>query len=209
MRPSSSDVSLPIDIERRIAFRPLKSHAVSMAKDAFVQCRVSSETKAKLRALASEEHITESAILNRVLERGLFGPEERPSDFARPLLKRRSKRLYIRLSVSDRDLLQLRADARCMAEATYVSLLLHSHLESKLPLPKAELAALHCAIAELSAIGRNLWQLIRMAHAGAQVPVYSTENARSMLEVCSALRQHIKDLLEANAASWGQGGTHE
>jgi hypothetical protein len=119
--------------------------------------------------------------------------------------KRRGERLYIRLSKPDRDLLQARAEGRGMPEATYASLLLRAHLQSQTPLPKAELAALLASIAELSAVGRSLWQLIRLAHAGGQPQTFTTENALKMLEVCKAIRDRTKALLDANAASWSQG----
>jgi hypothetical protein len=64
---------------------------------------------------------------------------------------------------------------------------------------------LHFSIAELSAIGRNLWHLIRLTRAGGEVPTYATESAEQTLRACTGLRNHINALLEANAASWGQG----
>ena len=198
-------VSALIGHYRRIGFRPLKPDDVSMAKRIFVQCQVSSETKSRIRAFAAEQHLSESAILKRMLERGFFSPEERVAESIQRPIERRSHRLYIRLSKPDRDLLQARAEARAMPEATYASLLLHSNLQSQVPLPKAELAALHASIAELSSVGRNLWQLIRLAQASSQPPAYTADNAVQMLQVCKALRDHTKALIKANAASWGQG----
>ena len=40
----------------------------AMAADAFIQCRVTSETKALIHALADRERITESALVRQVLE---------------------------------------------------------------------------------------------------------------------------------------------
>lgn len=179
-----------------------------MAKRIFVQCQVSSETKARLRAFAAEQNLSEAAVLKHMLERGFFTPEELAEEVIRRPKECRAERLYIRLSKQDRDLLQARAEGRFMPEATYASLLLRANLRSQVPLPKAELAALHASIAELSAVGRNLWQLIRLSHATGQVPTFTTENAKTMLQVCAALRDHIKGLLEANAASWRQGASN-
>src|SRR5437762_1312576 len=123
-----------------------------MATDAFVQCRVSGETKARLRALATEHQLTESALLKRLLDHLLFRPSERVASASEQSEAPRGERLYVRLSEADRQLLQARADGRFMAEATYASLLLRAHLRGSTPLPKLELAALNRSVAELSAV---------------------------------------------------------
>ena len=40
----------------------------AMAADAFIQCRVTSETKALIQVLADRERITESALVRQLLE---------------------------------------------------------------------------------------------------------------------------------------------
>ncbi len=39
-----------------------------MAADAFIQCRVTSETKALIRALADQQQVTKSALVKRLLD---------------------------------------------------------------------------------------------------------------------------------------------
>ncbi|MGO8829679.1 MAG: hypothetical protein ACLQT5_10565 [Steroidobacteraceae bacterium] len=121
--------------------------------DQIIAVRVSSETKARLRALAERQQLNESAFLRRLVELVLLKAglspiiTETPSG-ARPL---RTARLMIRLGADDQLLLPERAAARGMPPATYVSVLTRAHLRSLAPLPKEELLALKRALAELEA----------------------------------------------------------
>jgi predicted DNA binding CopG/RHH family protein len=131
-----------------------------MAADAFIHCRVTSDQKALVRRLAEREGINESTLVKQLLEvvlrtSALAGmpPASAPDKI------NRDARLYIRLAPEDRILLKDRATARGMASATYVSLLVRSHLRDIAPLPKAEYLALKESIVELAAIGRDLNQI--------------------------------------------------
>ena len=177
-----------------------------MAADAFIQCRVTSETKALIQALAGREQITESTLVRQLLETVLrttaggatsaAGSHERVT---------RDARLSVRLAPDDRALLTERAAARDMAVATYVSVLVRSHLHGLAPLPKAELLALKRSIAELSAIGRNLNQIARVANHGGVTAAIGRGEVSGMLKVAGALRDHVKALLRANEHSWRTG----
>jgi hypothetical protein len=92
-----------------------------------------------------------------------------------------------------------------MASATYVSVLVRSHLRTLAPLPKEELVALKRAVSELGAVARNLNQIARAANQGARVGGGGNEAFRAMLKICEALRDHTKSLIKANAASWSAG----
>ncbi len=92
----------------------------------------------------------------------------------------RDARITIRLRAEDQVLLNTRAAARGMPAATYVSVLTRAHLRKLAPLPKEELLALKRSLSELGRIGR-------------------------LLRVCEGLRDHVKDLLRVNLASWRQG----
>ncbi|TLY99475.1 MAG: MobC family plasmid mobilization relaxosome protein [Gammaproteobacteria bacterium] len=113
--------------------------------------------------------------------------------------------LYVRLRREDRLLLHERAAARGMASATYVSVLVRSHLRSLAPLPNDELIALKQAVSELGAVGRNLNQVARAANSGARVGGVGHDEFRAILKICEALRDHAKSLIKANAASWACG----
>lgn len=176
-----------------------------MAAEAFIQCRVSQATKAALRAAAERQQLTESALLKRMLDLVLQtagaavasdAPDERPV---------RHARLYVRLTRGDRQLLQARAAARCLAPATYASILLRAHLRALTPLPEAELRAIRQATRELAVIGRNLNQIAHAIHQGRSSVGVSRENLLSLLRACEALLDHVRAYVSTNLASWGSG----
>jgi hypothetical protein len=68
------------------------------------------------------------------------------------------------------------------------------------------LMALKRAIAELSAIGRNLNQIARVANQGGQTASIGRNEVMAMLKVAEALRDHVKALLKALVA--GQTPPH-
>jgi hypothetical protein len=177
-----------------------------MAGPPFVAARVTPEMKTLLRVLAEREQITESALVRQILEVTL----RRSAAEGLPKLEAlekvsRDARLSVRLAPEDRILLSGRATARGMPSATYVSVLVRSHLRNLTPLPKEELSALKRSVAELGAIGRNLNQIARAANQGRKPSGPGREDLRSMLKVAEALRNHVKALLRANQNSWEQG----
>lgn len=114
-------------------------------------------------------------------------------------------RICIRVRHGDRLILRERAETRGMPAATYIAALVRAHLRALAPLPGEEVAALKRSIAELSAIGRNLNQIARVAHQTGRVTGPNRDDLRSMLKVCEAMREHIKDLVRANRATWESG----
>jgi predicted DNA-binding protein len=177
-----------------------------MAAPPFVAARVTPEMKTLLRVLAGREQITESALVRELLETMLrrSAAEGFPKLGSQEKLSR-DARLTVRLAPEDRVLLSGRATARGMPSATYVSVLVRSHLRNLAPLPKEELSALKRSVAELGAIGRNLNQIARAANQGGKPSGPGREDLRSMLKVAEALRDHVKALLRANQNSWEQG----
>jgi predicted DNA binding CopG/RHH family protein len=177
-----------------------------MAKDAFIACRVTPETKARVRALAARDGIGESTLIKQLLDvvlrtsslDGLPPPAapERAGD---------CERLNVRLAPEIGRLLRERARARAMPSATYASSVLRSHLLGAAPLPKAEYLALTHATAELSAIGRNLNQIARAINQGGRPMLPGREEVGAMVKVATALREHIRALLDANSRSWEAG----
>jgi hypothetical protein len=177
-----------------------------MVASHFIAARVSSETKARLRALAEQRQVSESALLKRLLALTLDGAAElklgSPGGVRRVA---RAARLYLRLQPDDQLLLAERAAARGMAAATYVSVLVRAHLRHLTPLPKDELLAFRRSIAELGAIGRNLNQIARTAQRGGSASGPRREDVVAMLRICTGLRDHFKATLLANLRSWQVG----
>ena len=177
-----------------------------MAAPPFVAARVTPEMKTLLRVLAEREQITESALVRQLLEVMLRRSAAEGFPKLEALEKvSRDVRLSVRLAPEDRILLSGRATARGMPAATYVSVLVRSHLRNLTPLPKDELSALKRSVAELGAIGRNLNQIARAANQGVKPSGPGREDLRSMLKVAEALRDRVKALLRANEKSWEQG----
>jgi predicted DNA binding CopG/RHH family protein len=177
-----------------------------MTDHALIACRVTSETKARVRALAARDGITESTLIKQLLDvvlrsSGLDGG----STLAPPDKVNRQARLYVRMEPQDWLLLKERSNARGMASATYVSLLLRSHLRGGAPLPKAEYVALMQSIEGLAAVGRNLNQIARALNQAGRPAVPGRQEVAAMVKIAEALRDHFKALLTANARSWEEG----
>ena len=177
-----------------------------MAADAVVRCRVSSETKLLLQKIAAHDQVTESALVRPLLETLV-----RTSATEWSAIRRsdetglRAERLSIRLLPNDRLLLRERANSRGMPSATYVAVLVRSHLRKLTPLPAEELDALKRSIAELGAVGRNLNQIARALNAGGRWDGPGRQHLEAMLKIAVALRDHIRALLKANETSWERG----
>ena len=172
--------------------------------DQFIAARVSSETKAALRAAAERQHLSESALVKRMIE--LMLHTAAPSEVAAATSSERPTRLarlYVRLTSGDWALLRERAAARCVAPATYASTVIGAHLRRAIPpLAKVELQALRQSVAQLRAIGNNLNQIAKASHSGGEIGAPSREDLFAILKVCEAFRDHIRRVIQANVTSW-------
>lgn len=177
-----------------------------------IAARVTPETKLRLRALAEQHHITESALLKRLIDLALLqttgvadGQSPQPVE---PVS--RNARVFVRLRPDDHVLLRERAASRGMASATYASIVLRTHLRSVAPIPDREFTELKRSVAELGAIGRNLNQIAHVANQTGRVTGLSGQDLQALLRACAALRDHVKELIRANTASWeaGHAETH-
>jgi predicted DNA binding CopG/RHH family protein len=86
-----------------------------MPADAFINCRVSSDIKARVRALAQRQGVTESAIIKQLLEVVLQNApagEQPPAASLEPV--NRNARVHVRLRPEDWKLLKDRAETRRM-----------------------------------------------------------------------------------------------
>jgi hypothetical protein len=70
-----------------------------------------------------------------------------------------------------------------MRSATYVSVLIRSHLRMLAPLPNDELLALKRSIAELATLGRNINQIAKAVNEGGRTPGSVREEFRAMLKI--------------------------
>ena len=158
----------------------------------------------RLHAIAEQGGVTESALLKKLVDVALLQSAGTPhSNLARKIdAIPRNARLFVRLRPDDHVCLRERAAARGMAAATYASIVLRTHLRGVARIPDREFAELKRSVAELGAIGRNLNQIARVANATAQVTGPNRQDLQALLRACSALRDHVKELVRANASSW-------
>src|SRR6516165_724007 len=180
----------------------------------FLKTRVSPDIKHRVQQAASRQLITESIWLKRLVIQALSDSTESNSDEVGSAggvepSSARDSRLYVRLRHEDRLLLRERAAARGMAAATYVSVLVRSHLRNLAPLPKEELSALKRSVAELGAIGRNMNQIAKAANQGGKTNGPEREHLWAVIRLAEGLRNHVKGLLKANQTSWHQGHAGE
>jgi hypothetical protein len=115
----------------------------------------------------------------------------------------------MRLLPGDALLLKERATARRTAPATYVSILVRSHLRQLAPLPKDELRAFREQVRELRIIGRNLNQIARAMNLGEIDEPTVREDLRMFVKVATAMRESTRALLNANSRSWEAGHAPE
>ncbi|MBB6091705.1 hypothetical protein HNQ60_000551 [Povalibacter uvarum] len=177
-----------------------------MACTELIGARVTPLTKARFRALAEQEQVSESVLLKRLIGMALHSvnPAEAAAQLGAPR-RLRGARLTVRLHPDDQLLLIERAAARQMATATYVSVLLRAHLRSLAPLPKEELKALKHSIAQLGVLGRNMNQLVRLAHQQGKVQGIDNGILYGIMKGCEGMHANTKRLLKANARSWELG----
>ena len=177
----------------------------SMIASQFLKVRVSPQTKDRVLAAALARSVTESNWVRRVIENAIRETTAMPEPSLPPMdVVARDARVYVRLRSEDQLLLRERARARDIAVATYVSVLVRAHLRNLAPLPKAELLALRQTVSGLSAIGRHLNQLAKLAAQGSRAGS-APNDFGAMLKICEGLRDHVKALLKANVISWSVG----
>src|SRR5690349_19559247 len=90
---------------------------------------VSLDTKQRFASIAQHAGLSESALLKRMVELTIQGTQAPyTATLSAPNKVNRESRLYVRLRPEDHLLLRERAVGRGMAAATYVSMLVRSHL---------------------------------------------------------------------------------
>jgi hypothetical protein len=144
-------------------------------------------------------------LLKRLVEQMLASAT--PDDFANAVAPPdpRDARLTVRLVAEDRALLRERAAAWTKPSATYVSVLVRSHLRRVAPLPGRELSSLQRSVSELATVRRHLNGMARLLWEDARQAVPGREEVMVMLRVCEGLRDHFRALLNANLVSWDIG----
>jgi len=175
-----------------------------MKGETHISTWVPAAIKHRFVLIAKARGVSESALLRRVVEQALMLGDA-PQIAARADAERalRSARLSIRLEADDCALLRSRASERCIPMATYVSMLVRSHLRSQPPLPTRELTALRESVSELSGIRRVLTQLVCSDAEGGHA--LHRGDLEAILRACEGLRDHVRTLMRTNLESWQTG----
>jgi hypothetical protein len=176
-----------------------------MAATSCIQCRIDPQLKLRLRAVALQQGLTESGLLKRLVIAAVGVAPATDADIlaVEPVGPR--ARVYVRLRPGDHAMLRERAATRGLSSATYVSMLVRTHLCGVPPLPDRELADLGASVAALGAVGRNLNVIARIAHRTGRIDGLSTQDLKGILVVLDRFRLHFKAVIEANIASWEIG----
>jgi predicted DNA binding CopG/RHH family protein len=175
-----------------------------MSGNSHLSTWISADTKQRFATAARRQGLSESALLKRLVEQMLASATNDATVFLAPAATR-DARVTIRLVGEDRTLLRERAAARAMPAATYVSILVRTHLRNVVPIPDRELSALRTAVNELSAVGRNLNAMARLLHQDGRQPGPGRDELHTMLRVCEGLRDHFRAVIKVNVISWEAG----
>ena len=118
----------------------------TMSNNTHLRTWVSRETKDRFTSISRAQGVSESALLKRLVE-ALIGTGITVEAILPPVDSvPQTGRITVRLRPDDLLILRERATARSMPTATYVSLLVRSHLRRIAPLPDTELKGLKHAI---------------------------------------------------------------
>jgi predicted transcriptional regulator len=179
------------------------SHDSDVIADAYITCRVTRDTKARVRALAEREGTNESAIVKRLIHEALgcsLLAEKAPADAQGN--GRREQRVTVRMTIEDQRLLQERAAGRGITAGAYVAMLVRSHVLGRVPLPRAEHSILRQCVMELTAIGRNLDEIAGALDESGRATLPGRTAVADMMEIAVGLRDHFKQLLKENEDTW-------
>src|SRR5688572_32392520 len=131
---------------RRTLSTSLGPVMTSASQSTVISMRVPSETKAELAALAARHQLSESGLLNKLVDEVLKTNGSADWRMRDPVVERESAlstsagdRVTLRLRRGDRVLAAKRAGARGMKTGSYLALLIHNHVRGTSVLPPCEL----------------------------------------------------------------------
>jgi hypothetical protein len=180
-----------------------------MRKSEWLSTTVSPATKQRVQDAAKSQHLAEAAWLRQVIESKLEGTTSASGADVIADESELGRRISVRLLPGDRLLLRERATARGTAPATYVSILIRSHLRQLSPLPRDELRAFREQVRELRMIGRNINQIARALNQQGIEEASVREDLRSFVKLATAMRESTRALLKTNSKSWETGHAPE
>jgi hypothetical protein len=156
--------------------------------------------------MAQAEKRTESQLLRDLVELALrTRPDLGSQQAALPRRVPRAERLYVRLSVPDRRSLVDKASSARVPPATYVSMLVRSHICRVAPPLDEPVRLLRQEIRNLGTVASHLDQLTKAIDKTGRLPGSLKQEVGAMLTVSNKLRDYTRALLQAHIDSWEVG----
>lgn len=188
----------------------LKEQPMPPPKTVALNIRISPEKKAALVALAERNRLDMTKLVvplidqlleenKDVFEQQTIEPaEEQGIDTRQP-----AKQLYFYPFPGDEQRLNQYAAERQMKTTNLIRLIIRSWLTREPLMPKHELAAIGITSNQLGALGRNLNQLVKHAHAGNYpLPGELLALLERALHLSQLARKEVGEIVKANIASW-------
>jgi hypothetical protein len=173
-----------------------------------VGTRTSSDTKDRFAALAMRQGLTESALLALVIEKvvGANASDEVPIPSLLTLeAGRANDRLTLRLRPGDRALADARAATRRMKTASYLAMLVRTHVRGAPVMPPAEVDELRVVAGQLGALGRQLRALKSGPNAGVENAPGLAALVTDVGHVVESARESVASVVRMNLISWEAG----
>jgi hypothetical protein len=174
-------------------------------RDVVIGTRTSRETKNRFGALAAQRGLTESALLALLLDEVLapWHDGAPPSVAHSTDVDSTSDRLTVRLRPGDRGIHDARAAGRRMKTATYLSMLVRSHVREIPVMPPRELEELRCTVGHLALLGREMRSL--EASNPSAVAVTGADLWLDVGRALESVREAVAALVRANLRGWETG----
>jgi hypothetical protein len=195
---------------RQTLFTPLVFLMPGAPRPAVLSTRASTETKANFAALAARQGLSESALLALLVEKVVFqnavGNVLAATDVTPAIDSQGDRaidRMTLRLRPGDRALADARASARRMKTASYLSMLIRTHVRGVPVMPPAELDELKALAGHLASIGRQFRALGEARTVASYATASVTVEAR-MNEVCDVVdtvRESVAAVVRMNLIS--------
>lgn len=179
---------------------------MNKTKDDYIKIRIHPEKKEALFAVAKKKQLDVSKLLMQEIDKLVDNVGETPLNEGREgqddYLSQMGK-ITFRPLPGDELFLKHYASKRDSTPANAMRLILRSWRAKNPPLPKNELSLLAVTSNQLAAIGRNLNQLVKLAHSGVSPQqdgvIGLIDQAREEMHRAS---ETIDDIVRTNQTSW-------
>jgi AraC-like DNA-binding protein len=171
-----------------------------------LKARVGDEVKRAFHAAAEAHGLTESRLLEKLVETFLKRGDATPPPTPKPEPETavRSRQAHARLTPAEHAELGRVAATRGMSRGTYLAELFRANVYEQPRFSDVEINALHQAAAQLAAVGRNINQIARALNTSLDEAHRATaldfEHLKNMID---EQRAYVNDLVRSNMRSWG------